>query len=562
METWFVIVVSLCVAALIRSTLFRRSAGKSLPPGPSYLSSNLLLLTNSRLNLEPILRNLKSKYGPLITFSIGFRPSIFVADHSLAHHILIQNGAVFSDRPRTFAQRNISSASYGPTWRLLRRNLASEVLHPSRVKSYSWARKWILRILIDRLYQERNPAEAAAGIKVVDHFQFAMFSLLVLMCFGEKLGEQEINEIARVQRDMLLIVGSGRFTVLTMFPKLGKILFRNRWKQFQQLLEDKEQVLIPLIRSRIEAPNSDPQIVAYVDTLINLHLPEVEATAGNGGKLTDKEMVSMCSEFLNAGTDTTSTALQWIMANLVKHPDIQSKLYDEIVTVVGPPPPPAATEEPESVINEDDLQKMPFLKAVVLEGLRRHPPAHFVLPHRVVKEVEVEGYKIPEGATINFFVADMGWDPKVWDDPMEFKPERFMMNDDGDVINGGFDVSGSKGIKMMPFGAGRRICPGSDLALLHLEYFVANLIWFFRWTADDGYGVDLSEKVEFTVVMKNPLHARIFPRAEKGRDPPFKLSNHFGLKHLVERQKNGFNHQISNSFSGQFPDPDTDTDAR
>ncbi|KAJ0430716.1 putative cytochrome P450 [Helianthus annuus] len=110
-------------------------------------------------------------------------------------------------------------------------------------------------------------------------------------------------------------------------------------------------------------------------------------------------------------------------------------------------------------------------KAVVLEELRRHPPAHLVLPHRVTEQVELQGYMIPKGATINFMVAEMGWDPEVWEEPMEFKPERFLVNDG--VV---FDIGGSKGIKMMHFGAGRRICPGADLALLHLEYFVANLI--------------------------------------------------------------------------------------
>ncbi|KAJ9564018.1 hypothetical protein OSB04_009178 [Centaurea solstitialis] len=504
METWFVVVVSLCMAGIIGSVAFRR---KKLPPGPSFLSSNLLLLTNSRVRPGDLLGNLKSKYGPLITLSIGFRPSIFVSDHSLAHRILIQKGAIFSDRPKTIPQRNISTATYGPTWRLLRRNLASELLHPSCVKSYSWARKWMLHVLIGRL-QVAEKAGAGSGIQVIEHFQFAMLSLLVLMCFGEKLDERKIDEITRVQRDMLLVFGSGRFTVLAAFPKLGKILFRNRWNEFRKMVEDKERVLFPLIKSRIEASKSVPQLgtVAYVDTLVNLRLPEEETTT-NGGKLTDKEMVSMCSEFLTAGIDATSTALQWIMANLVKHPHIQSKLYDEIVSVVGPPPPPG--EQPESTINEDDLRKMAYLKAVVLEGLRRHPPSHFLLlPHRVTKEVEVEGYVIPEGATVNFFVAEMGRDPKVWDDPMEFKPERFLLID-------GFDLTGSKGIKMMPFGAGRRICPGSDLALLHLEYFVANLIWFFQWNAVDGYGVDLSEKVEFSVVMKNPLRTQITSRAEK-----------------------------------------------
>nr|XP_043625197.1 cytochrome P450 89A2-like [Erigeron canadensis] len=510
METWFIIILSFCIAAIIKPLFFTKShSKKKLPPGPSLLSSNFILLTNSLSALEPILKKFKAKYGPLITLSIGSRPSIFVSEHELAHQILIQKGAVFSDRPRTFAVRNISSSSYGPTWRLLRRNLASEVLHPSRVKSYTWARKWVLHILINRLRKHEH--EEAGGVKVIEHFTYGMFCLLVFMCFGEKFDETRINEIASAQRRFLLLIGSGRFNILGVFPRLGKILFRNRWKELLQMRNNQEQTLLPLIKARIESvkPESrEESIVAYVDTLVNLQLPEGEGSNENNGKLTDKEMVSMCSEFLNAGTDTTSTALQWIMANLVKHPEIQSKLYEEIVGVVGPPP----RGEEESVINEEDLQKMPYLKAVILEGLRRHPPGHFVLPHRVMKEVEVQGYVFPQGATINFMVAEMGLDSKVWDDPMEFKPERFLANEGS---NGVFDISGSKGIKMMPFGAGRRICPGSDLALLHLEYFVANLIWYFEWSAPDGSNVDLSEKVEFTIVMKNPLQAKISSRSEK-----------------------------------------------
>ncbi|KAI3796313.1 hypothetical protein L1987_38980 [Smallanthus sonchifolius] len=152
---------------------------------------------------------------------------------------------------------------------------------------------------------------------------------------------------------------------------------------------------------------------------------------------------------------------------------------------------------------------MLYLKAVVLEGLRRHPPAHFLLPLKVMKEVEVGGYMFPQGAIINFMVSEIGLDPKVWDEPMEFKPERFLVDD------GVFDINGSKGIKMMPFGARRRLCPGSDLALLHLEYFVANLVWYFDWSVPDGCHFDLDEKNEFTIVMKNPLQARISSRVEK-----------------------------------------------
>ncbi|XP_071706665.1 cytochrome P450 89A2-like [Rutidosis leptorrhynchoides] len=503
MDTWFLILVSLCLAALIRSVLLIRNRPPSnhhLPPGPPIITSTFLLLTNPRTKFEPILINLKAKYGPFFTLSFGFRPTIFVSSHSLAHQILIQKGALFSDRPKSLAGLNISSAPYGPTWRLFRRNLASEIMHPSRIKSYSWARKWVLHVLIDRLRDQKTKANQ--GIKVIDHFRYAVFCLLTLICFGDKFDESQINEIANVQRDMLLKVGSGRFTVLTLFPKLGKILFRNRLKEYEKLQSDKDKVLIR-ITNRTESVK-DRETVAYVDTLVNLQLPDKD-----GNKLTEKEIASLCSEFLNGGTDTTSTSLQWIFANLVKYPHIQSKLYDEIVAVVGPPPKlPQHGVEP-IAIHEEELQKMVYLKAVVLEGLRRHPPGHFVLPHKVKSEVEVNGYVIPQGAIVNFMVGEMGLDPTVWDDPMEFKPERFMVNE------GVFDISGSKGIKIMPFGAGRRVCPGLDLALLHLEYFVANLVWYFDWSVADGYDVDLSEKQEFTTVMKNPLQTHVSSRAEK-----------------------------------------------
>ncbi|PKI63652.1 hypothetical protein CRG98_015970 [Punica granatum] len=208
-------------------------------------------------------------------------------------------------------------------------------------------------------------------------------------------------------------------------------------------------------------------------------------------------MLGLCSEFLNAGTDTTSTTLQWIMANIVKYPEVQETLYSEIRAVVGTK---AAT-------------RMPYLKAVVLEGLRRHPPGHFVLSHSVTEDIELGGYLVPKKGTVNFMVAEMGWDSTVWEDPMAFKPERFFSNSFGSNEGAkGFDITGSKEIKMMPFGVGRRMCPGFALALLHLEYFVANLVWAFEWRAMEGDDVDLSEKQEFTMVMKNPLQAIVSPR--------------------------------------------------
>ncbi|VVB17596.1 unnamed protein product [Arabis nemorensis] len=150
---------------------------------------------------------------------------------------------------------------------------------------------------------------------------------------------------------------------------------------------------------------------------------------------------------------------------------------------------------------------MPYLKAIVLEGLRRHPPGHLLLPHRVSEDTELGGYRVPKKGTINFNVAEIGRDPTVWEEPMEFKPERFIGEETEEV-----DITGSRGIKMIPFGAGRRICPGIGLAMLHLEYFVVNMVQEFEWKEVEGDEVDLSEKLEFTVVMKHPLKARAVPR--------------------------------------------------
>ncbi|KAL6320550.1 hypothetical protein AAG906_007629 [Vitis piasezkii] len=488
MEIWvFFFIASLCIASLLKSLHDFFFPKLNLPPGPAAfpLIGNLLWFGTSFADLEPTLRNLHAKYGPILTLRIGSRPAIFISENSLAHQALVQNGAVFADRPAALPasrvmssnQRNINSSPYGPTWRLLRRNLTAEILHSSRRP---------LRRICPR------PNNGSLSIRHVLPTGAHVFR-------GQT-----------IQRRLLL--GFPRFNILNFWPRVGKVLFRSRWEELFQLHKNQEDTLLPYIRARqrlkqeIQSKqNQDSQesgssssknyVLSYVDTLLDLQLPEEKR------KLNEGEMISLCSEFLDGGTDTTSTALQWIMANIVKYPHIQRKLFEEINGVVG---------EGKEEVEEEDLQKMPYLKAVILEGLRRHPPGHFVLPHSVTQDITFEGYVIPKNASLNFTVSEMNWNPKIWEDPMKFKPERFLNSKgNGDEV---FDITGSREIKMMPFGAGRRICPGYGLAMLHLEYFVANLVWSFEWKAMDGDEVDLSEKEEFTVVMKNPLQIHLCPR--------------------------------------------------
>ena len=143
--------------------------------------------------------------------------------------------------------------------------------------------------------------------------------------------------------------------------------------------------MVPIIRARKQKRAkegvglNDGVVVSYVDTLLDLQLPEEKR------ELSEEEMVTLCNEFMNAGTDTTSTALQWIMANLVKYPHMQEKVVEEIREIVG--------EREEREVKEEDLHKLSYLKAVILEGLRRHPPAHIV-SHAVTEDVVFNDYLV------------------------------------------------------------------------------------------------------------------------------------------------------------------------
>ncbi|KAJ0964261.1 hypothetical protein J5N97_029383 [Dioscorea zingiberensis] len=509
---WLLISVTLFFFIFSLFFVFKAGNDGSLPPGPPAIPivGDLVWLRRSFLqNLGPILRDIHARLGPIVTLRIGSNRAIFVSDRHLAHEALVARGAVFADRLKpppaariiSSNQHNINTAPYGPLWRLLRRNLISQILHPSRVKLFSHGRQWVLNILTAKL---RASAEANSGVVLdfKESIQFAMFCLLVFMCYGEKLDEKAIRDIETAQRNLLLFVSN--LSIFAFLPILSKSIFRKKWNTVADLRQKQADIIVPWIRAREkhrakqnkEQDDEERFVYSYLDSLLDINLRE-ECNR----KLTEDELVTNCSEFLTGGTDTTASALQWIMAEMVKHQGIQRKVFDEINQVVG-----SEAEE----VKEEDLQRMPYLKAVVLEGLRRHPPGHFVVPHCVTEEVKLNGYLIPKGASINFMVAEMGRDEKVWDKPMEFKPERFMEGGEGE----GVDITGSREIKMMPFGAGRRICPALGLAMLHLEYFVANLVREFEWKAVEGEEVDVdSEKLEFTVVMKNPFRAKIILRS-------------------------------------------------
>ncbi|XWS57341.1 hypothetical protein CRYUN_Cryun09bG0165900 [Craigia yunnanensis] len=504
---FIILMIILFISTLMKSLLnhFAKKTIHHLPPGPPRIPfiGNLWIL-KSLQQIKALIPTLLQKYGPIYTLRIGSKPLIIIASNSLAHQALIVKGAVFADRPPTTPtdnflstdQYNIDWAFYGPKWLLFRRNLTSNIIQPGRIKSFAFARKRVLAILKNRL-KSRSIISYDHPIEVKGDIQHAFFSLLAFMCFGDHLEEKQIQDIIDIQRRLQMSFDD--FKILNMFPSLGKIFFYKRWKKLRQLRQDQENVMLPFIRARKDKRdqktrcNEPFSTLPYVDTLLDLQLPE------ENRKLEEPEIVTLCSELFTAGTDTSSTTLQWILANLVKYPHIQEKLFMEIKGVIS---------DAELEIKEDDLPKMPYLKAVVLETLRRHPPTHFLVPHAVTKDVVLGGFLVPKNSIVNFTVAEIGRDPKIWENPMEFKPERFLNDEGGEA----FDSTGSRKNKMMPFGVGRRMCPAYSLALHQLEYFLANLVWHFKWATSKGNDVDLTEKHEFNTAMRMPLKVCITPR--------------------------------------------------
>lgn len=499
MDPW--ILLSLICVILIKIVI-NSTKNRKLPPGPYavLIVAKILWLKRSIFEIGDILRQLHLRYGPIITLRITSQPAIIISDRRLAHEALVQKGASFANRPLAVDpelyissnQHEISTSFYGPLWRVLRRNFVT-VLHPTNFYKFAPTRKFVLSILLDRLRAQAT-TNASVVIPLYD-IEYSIYCLLILMCFGILPEESVIRDIAEIEKYQLETFT--KFNVFEFFPTLTKVVFSKWWNE----IVSAQRRLAVIFLSMIKEKNQEKYMFefgTYVDSLLGLMIPEREGMR----KLSEGEMVSLCSEFVKAGTDTVTTALQWVMAELVRHPEMQRKLAEEVEGIVG--------SEAE-MVREEYLAKMPYLKAVVKEGLRRHPPTHFVLPHAVTEEVELGGYMIPKDATVNFLVAEIGWDGELWDEPMEFRPERFLAGGEGE----GVDLTGSREIKMMPFGAGRRICPGLGLAMLQLEYFVANLVREFEWKPVKGEQVDMAEKIDFTVMMKKPLRAGISARRSK-----------------------------------------------
>lgn len=496
--TSFPLLVSAFFFVVFRS---RHSKFKTnLPPGPPGwpLVGNLFQVAQSGKTFLQYVRDLEPKYGPIFTLRMGTRTMVIVTRADLAHEALVEKGQVFASRPMETPTRTIFSSNkfsvnasvYGPVWRSLRKNMVQNMLSTSRMKEFRGTRVAAMDRLVERIGTE---AEAEGGaVWVLANARFAIFCILLAMCFGVEMDEKKIDEVDRTMKAVLIVLAP---RIDDFLPILSPFFSEQR-KRVLEVRKKQVETIVPLIEKRRRAlENSDETATtfSYLDTLFDLHVN------GKSSAPTNAELVTLVSEFLNGGTDTTATAVEWALARLIENPDMQSKLYSEIKGVVG-----------DKKVDEKDLDKMPYLSAVVKEVLRKHPPTFFALTHAVTEPTKLGGYDIPVDCNVEFFLPAISEDPKIWTDPETFNPERF--------ISGGedADITGVTGVKMMPFGAGRRICPGLGMATVHVNLMLARMVQEFEWSVyPENTKVDLKDKFEFTVVMKNPLRAKVKPREVK-----------------------------------------------
>lgn len=198
------------------------------------------------------------------------------------------------------------------------------------------------------------------------------------------------------------------------------------------------------------------------------------------------------------GTDTVAILLEWILARMVLHPEIQSKAQAEIISVVGNSRP----------VQDSDIPSLPYLQAIVKETLRIHPPGPLLSWARLaVRDVYVGDNFVPAGTTAMVNMWAITHDPRVWAEPEKFKPERFIEED--------ISIMGSD-LRLAPFGSGRRVCPGKAMGLATVNLWLAQLLQSFEWVASDeaAANVDLTESLKLSMEMKNPLVCKAIPREQ------------------------------------------------
>ncbi|CAL5035403.1 unnamed protein product [Urochloa decumbens] len=386
-------------------------------------------------------------HGGLMLLRLGAVPTLVVSSPRAAQAVLRTHDHAFASRKGSavtdilfYGSSDIAFSPYGEHWRNIRKIVTTQLLTVKKVRAYRFVREHEVRLVMEKT------GEAAAMGKAVDLSGLLLFFTNEIMCniVSGKLFMEEgrrnklFRELTEANSKLL-----GGFNLEDYFPSMGRLgvvrkVVCAKAKKVSKRWDDLLDRLIDGHDSKSVANHGDEKISDLIDVLLS-----IQQQYG----LTRDNVKAILVDMFQAGTDTSSIVLEYAMAELMRKPRLMEKLQAEVRGIV-----PRGND----MVTEDDLNSMSYLKAVIKETLRLHPPVVLFVPHLSLADCDIEGYTIPAGTRVIINGWAIGRDTSSWERADEFVPERFMEGSSTANV----DYSGNDFL-FLPFGSGRRMCPGT-----------------------------------------------------------------------------------------------------
>ncbi|KAF3662232.1 Geraniol 8-hydroxylase [Capsicum annuum] len=478
----------------IRWLAISKRCNKKLPPGPNPLP--LIGNLHNLLGDQPhnSLAKLAEKYGPIISLRLGQITTVVISSSHVAKEVLQKQDMAFSSRsvPDAFHAQNLSkfSVQWLPVanrWRSLRKILNSCIFSVSRLDANQHLRSAKIQDLIAYCHRCSQTGEAvnirqAAFDTSMNLLSNTFFSKDVVDPYTDS-GKQFKDMVSNIMEEASKPNLADYFPILKSIDPQG--IRRRTGKHVGELLQHIQGLIDERLDQRTISETTGSTDV--LDVLLNISKEDPQEIDRN-------HIERLFLELFMAGTESTSNTFEWAMVEVMRQPYIVGKAKDELAEVIGRG----------KAIEEADVARLPYLQCIVKETLRMHPPDPIMF-HKVDQDVELCGYVVPKDSQVLVHVRSIARDPAIWEDPLTFKPERFW----GSKL----DVRGQD-FEVIPFGAGRRICPGLPLAARTLTVMLGSLLNSFDWKPEGDIkpeDLDVEEKFGITLARSSPLLAVPLP---------------------------------------------------
>ncbi|KAL2933256.1 Cytochrome P450 71A22 [Bienertia sinuspersici] len=460
---------------------------KNQPPSPPKLP---ILGNYHHLGKLPhrSLRALSKKYGDLMLLHIGSKPTLVASSADAAQVFLKTHDVVFANRPNLklarkvlYGSRDLIFANYGEYWRQTKSLCMLHILSTTKVRSFRRVREEEATDMVKKIRQLRPSEEVSLSESLIRITN----DVICRAVFGKKYsGEEGCANIREILGD--LSEAFGAFCIEDYIPWLGWIdwLSGVNWKakKVVNVLDKFVEKVVQEHQDRLTSKeeDADAKVQDFVDILLEIQR--------NSPVFPRESIKAILLDMIAAGTETTYTLLEWAMTELLRHPRVMKELQDEV----------RGSIQDKTRVDEDDLKNMKYLKAVIKETLRLHPPVPLLVFHQSSQDVIIRGYDIAAGTQVIVNAWAIQRDSVYWEEPEEFRPERFLKSS--------IDFKGQD-FELIPFGAGRRSCPGMAFAIVDAELILATLAYEFDWKLPEGRNFNVVESGGSTTRKRDPLVA-------------------------------------------------------